>query len=46
MMPMKILKQELDWTPTSDDMNFIKHVTNIHSTGHNNRSKHRVLILI
>lgn len=41
----KILVQELDLTPTSHDINFVKHLVSMQPTGVNDISKHRGLIL-
>jgi len=46
MILKQILEQILDWNPTKHDRHFVKHVTNMHSTSHNNISEHRGLILI
>ena len=46
MIQRKILEQILGYTPTIHDRRFVKHVTNKHSTGLNNRSEHRGIILI
>jgi len=46
MIQFQILEQELDSTPTIHDRNFVKHVTNIHSTVLNNIYEHMGLILI
>ena len=46
MIQMQILEQILEWTPTSHDKNFVKHVTNMQSTCHKNKFEHRDLILI
>jgi len=46
MMHLQKQGQGLDWTPTSHDRHFVKHVTNMKSIGLNNRSEHRGLILI
>ena len=46
MIKMKILERILDWTLTSHDNNFIKHLANMQSIGHNNISEYRGLILI
>ena len=43
---MQILEKILDMTPTSHDRHFIKHVTNMYSTGHNKIYEHSGLILI
>ena len=43
---MQLLKQTLDWTSTRHDMNFVKHITNMKSTGITNKSKNMGLILI
>lgn len=36
----------LDWTSTSHDRHFVKHITNMKSIGLNNRTEHRDIILI
>ena len=46
MIQMKILEQGLDCNPTSHEKGFVKHITNMHSTGLNNRSEHRGITLI
>lgn len=43
---MQLIEQVLNWTPTNHDMHFFKHVTDMHSTGLNNKYEHRGLILI
>ena len=42
----QILVQDLDWTPTSHDRHFFKHLVNIQPTHINNIYEHMGLILI
>jgi len=46
MIHIKILEQGLQWTPTIHDRHLIKHATNMHSIGLNNKPKHRGIKLI
>lgn len=43
---MQTLVQGLGLPPTSHDKHFIKHITHMKSTSHNNRYDHRNNILI
>ena len=46
MFLIKKIDQGIKWNPTSHDRHFVKYVTNMQSTSHNNISEHRGLILI